>query len=125
MLYQFDKATEVVLKYISAHPMSDREMICCLSEDSNKKNRKIKYPFAPDIFNNYAYTCVDYLLELGLIYGVKKNNHTYYSVSAKGNAYKRYKVLNFFKEYFPYFVSLISLLLSITSLLISVTSKTP
>jgi len=119
MIYQFDKATEVVLKYISAHPQSDREMICCLSEDSNKKNRKIKYPFAPDIFNDYAYTCVDYLLELGLIYEVNKNGHTYYSVSAKGNAYKRYKVLNFVKEYFPYFISLTSLVLSIISIVLA------
>lgn len=120
-MYQLDKTTEIVLNYISKYPFSARDAICLLDKESDRKKRKHTYNEA-NTFKEYAYSCVDYLLELGLIYPIEKDGHTYYLVSAKGNAYKRYKALNFVKEYFPYFVSIISLLLSITSLVISITT---
>lgn len=123
MFYQFDRITKIVFNYISKNPYSARDAICCLDKESDRKKRKHTYNEA-DSFKEYAYSCVDYLLELGLIYPIKENGHTYYFVSAKGNAYKRYRVLDFAKEYFPYFVSIISLLLSVASFVISITSKT-
>lgn len=108
MIYQLDKTTEIIYEYIEHHPKSEREMICCLDSHSNDDLRTINYSYG-DAFQDYAYTCLDYLLELGLIFEVNKEGHKYYSVSAKGNAYKRYKILNFVKEYAPHIISILSL----------------
>lgn len=108
MIYQLDKTTEIIYKYIERHPRSARDMICCLDNHSNDEVRKIKYSYE-NAFQEYAYTCLDYLLELGLIYEIEIEGHKYYSVSAKGNAYKRFKLLNFVKEYAPHIISILSL----------------
>lgn len=112
MLHQFDRTTEIIFKYIKAHPKSDREMICCLDKHSADKLRHIPYSY-DNAFQDYAYTCLDYLLELGLIYEIKSEGHIYYAVSAKGNAYKRYTASHYLKVLFPYIVAVLSLITNV------------
>lgn len=76
------------------------------------KLRHIPYSY-DNAFQDYAYTCLDYLLELGLIYEIKSEGHIYYAVSAKGNAYKRYKASHYLKELFPYIVAVLSLITNV------------
>lgn len=120
-ILQFDEKTEIVFKYILNHPKAEREMITCLDNYSNEEfpNRNYNYSNA---FQDYAYTCIDYLLESGLIYAIDKQGHTYYSVSAKGMAYLKYYKKNKRRESIPYVTAIGSLTISAVSLVLSIVS---
>lgn len=120
-ILQFDEKTEIVFKYILNHPKTEREMITCLDNYSNEEmpNRDYNYSNA---FQDYAYTCIDYLLESGLIYATDKQGHTYYSVSAKGMAYLKYYAKNKRRESIPYVTAIGSLIVSVVSLVLSIVS---
>lgn len=119
--YQFDEKTEVVFKYIFNHSKTEREMIACLDEHSNDKKPNKNYSY-DKAFKEYAYTCIDYLLELGLIYATKEQNHTYYSVSAKGTAYLKYYRKNKRRDAIPFITAVGSLIISAISLALSIVS---
>lgn len=114
--YKFDKATQIIFRYIYENPKTDVIHLECLTEDTFK-NRNVHDE--QKMFNDYAHSCADYLLECGLIYTIKDQSHTFYSVSAKGMAYLKYKKSNLIEKYFPFAVSLISVTISVVAFIIS------
>lgn len=118
-VYQFDIPTKTVFDYINKHPRSHIDMLRCLDDKSNGKRRNQPYS-ADKAYNEYADTCIAYLLECGLVFQINEAGKTYYSISAKGKAYRKYKWWNIFKSALPYVLSLISLAISAVALLTSI-----
>lgn len=118
-VYKFDKPTQVIFRYICENPKTDVIHLECLTENTFEK-KKDEFPDEQKMFNDYAHSCADYLLECGLIYAINEHSHTYYSVSAKGMAYLKYRKSNLIEKYFPFAVSLISVTLSVVAFIISI-----
>lgn len=106
-MFELDKESKQILKYIQSNPSTEIEELI-------------------DMFGDSAKICIDLLIDKGFVYQSEyslchgeRHYLDIYSITAKGKAYFEHKLPKTVYELFPYAISTVSLILSIISLILS------
>lgn len=78
VVYQFDKPTETIFRYVCENPKANLIMLECLHNDYYNP-KKSKANDNPKLYGDYAKSCTDYLVDCGLIFSKKKvSTHSFF-----------------------------------------------
>ena len=119
VVYQFDKPTETIFRYVCENPKANLIMLECLHNDYYNP-KKSKANDNPKLYGDYAKSCTDYLVDCGLIFSKKEDIYTFFFPSAKGIAYAKFRRKNWILQYLPYFISSVSFVMSVITFILSV-----
>lgn len=77
VVYQFDKPTEIIFRYVCENPKANLIMLECLHNDYYNP-KKSKADDNPKLYGDYAKSCADYLVDCGLIFSKKEGIYTFF-----------------------------------------------